>query len=190
MPLPLKLGPLGLLREIKGSLFDDKLPTQEEYKFNGSRGGENWRGKVGRYFISKVPAVKAIFEWAESVDMNELECISDAMIEQALGVNQANTLMDEERMLILNSAIWGFLSGCVSGEAETIFKGSPQLNGIDAWRRPVRFVDHGRSIRLETLRSEVRRIPLKPIKNLESVDVGIAEFENKILVHPRRRTMI
>ena len=42
MQLPLKLGPLGLLREVTGSIFDDKLPTHDEYKFNGAKGGESW----------------------------------------------------------------------------------------------------------------------------------------------------
>ncbi len=61
-----------------------------------------------------------------------------------------------------------------------MFKRADVLNGIDAWRHGVRFLDHGRSIRLETLRTEVRVLHTKPIKNLEAVTVGMAEFENKI----------
>ena len=53
--------------------------------------------------------------------------------------------------------------------------------GIEAWRRLVRYIDHGREIRLETLRNEVRMIRGRfVIKNLEDVVVGIAKFENKI----------
>ena len=44
----------------------------------------------------------------------------------------------------------------------------------------MRFIDHGRSIRLETLRNEVRMIHTKSIRNLEGVTIGMAEFENKI----------
>ena len=61
-----------------------------------------------------------------------------------------------------------------------MFKQAETLNGIDAWRRVVRYIDHGRSIRLETLRDEVRALHLKPIRNVEGVAVGIAEFENKL----------
>ena len=41
----------------------------------------------------------------------------------------------------LNCAIWGFLSNCFSGEAETIFRqgGMATVNkGVDAWRRIAR----------------------------------------------------
>ena len=41
-----------------------------------------------------------------------------------------------------------------------------------------RQVDHGRPIRLETLRREVREIHSKPIKSLEHVEEGVAAFEN------------
>ena len=79
-----------------------------------------------------------------------------------------------------NAEIWGFLSNAVSGTAETIFKRSAVLNGLDAWRRLVRYIDHGRPIRLENLRREVRQLHLKPIKNLEGIDEGVAEFENTL----------
>ena len=55
------------------------------------------------------------------------------------------------------------------------------MMGLDAWRRVVRFIDHGRDIRLETLRNEVRTIRSRYlIKSLEEVVVGIAKFENEI----------
>ena len=44
----------------------------------------------------------------------------------------------------------------------------------------MRFIDHGRGIRLEALRSEVRALHLRPISKLENLSVGIAEFENKL----------
>ena len=84
-------------------------------------------------------------------------------------------------MQALDGAVWGFLSGCATGEAQTIFKHAETLSGIDAWRRLARYIDHGREIRLETLRNEVRSIRTRfAIKNLEDVIVGIARFENKI----------
>ena len=68
-PLPLEYGPLGALLHSKHGLFDDKITSEEEYKFDGSKGGDRWKGKVERYMISKVPALKNIFIWAEKVDM-------------------------------------------------------------------------------------------------------------------------
>ena len=54
-----------------------------------------------------------------------------------------------------------------------------QYAGIDAWRRIVRLIDNGRSIQLEQLRAEMRTMTGYPIKCLEGVTVGVAQFENK-----------
>ncbi len=167
---PLTLGPLGGLST--GKLFDDRMTAQDGYKFDGSKGGVKWKGKLERYFMSKCPALKAILEWAEVAEVSE---ITEGLLKEAVGQG-----MELEQCETLNSAVWGFLSNCLAGEAETIFKGANSLNGIDAWRRVIRYIDHGKSIRLETLRNEIRTIHLRPIKNLESITVGIAEFENKI----------
>ena len=167
---PLKIGPLGGLET--GRLFEDKMTAQADFKFDGQKGGDRWKGKLERYFISKSPALKAVLEWAEKADM-------DVVTEQLLELATGHALKNEHRET-LNGAVWGFLSNCVTGEAETIFKRAGCLNGLDAWRRLVRHIDHGRSIRLEALRTEVRSLHLRPIKNLEGVALGIAEFENKI----------
>ena len=168
--LPLRLGRLGGL--LTGKMFDDKMTSQDTFKFDGTKGGDRWKGKVERYFISKVPAMKAILEWAERL---EKDVVTDSDLRKAVG-----GAMDQEQLETLNAAVWGFMSNCVSGEAETMFKRAESLKGIDAWRKVVRFIDHGRSIRRETLRAEIRQLPLKPIRNLEGITVGIAEFENKI----------
>ena len=167
------MGPLGVLAH--GKLFDDRVTAQDDFKFSGQKGGDTWKGKVERYVIAKVPALDKLLEWAErctgEID-NELfyRAVGQRMYIEKLG-NQAENL---------NSGLWGFLSCCLSGEAETLFKQAKRLNGVDAWRRVVRFIDHGRSIRLETLRREARMIHTKTIRNLEGVTIGMAEFENKI----------
>ena len=61
-----------------------------------------------------------------------------------------------------------------------MFRGSDDLQGIDAWRSIVRYIDHGKSIQLEQMRREMKTQHLKPIKNLESVAIGIAEFELRL----------
>ena len=52
------------------------------------------------------------------------------------------------------------------------------LNGLDAWRRVVRHIDHGREIHLETLRREMKTIHTRVIKDVYGVEEGIANFEN------------
>ena len=52
------------------------------------------------------------------------------------------------------------------------------MNGLDAWRRMTRYIDHDRDIRRETLRREVKMLHARPIKSLEAVEMGVAEFEN------------
>ena len=66
----LKLRPLGMLAGDKHDrqLYDDKLTTQAEYRYDGMKGGPAWKSRVGRYFISKVPALREILRWAELHD--------------------------------------------------------------------------------------------------------------------------
>ena len=90
----------------------------------------------------------------------------------------ASARFTEEQALNVNAQIFGFLSGCLHGTADVMFKRADWNNGIDAWRRIVRQVDHGRSIRLETFRREVQDIHTRPIKTLEAVEEGVAQFEN------------
>ena len=174
--LPLVLGPIGAL--TTGRAFDDRISLQDEFKFNGSK-GDVWKGKIERYFFSRVPAIHELFNWAEKEDGP----ISDERLDEAVGDGLTKFERDGTSTNHLNSldcAIWGFLSNAVSGEAETILKQAGTLKGVEAWRRIVRFIDHGRDIRLEIMRNKMRHLRAKTIKTLEGVTIGIAEFENTI----------
>ena len=63
---PLKLGSIGSL--ATGKCFDDRMTQHDESKFNGTKNGDAWSGKVKRYFMSRVPAIYGLFEWAERCD--------------------------------------------------------------------------------------------------------------------------
>ncbi len=169
LPLDLK-GPLGAISFKDRAIFDEKLAIQEDYRFNGTKGGLAWKGKVERHFISRAPVLKEILEWAEACELQEIDpgTFRKAVLKK----------LDEEQAVVLNAALWGFLSVAVSHTAETIFKGAGTLNGIDAWRRLARFIDQGKALRLETLRREVKVLHTKPISSLERVEEGVAEWEN------------
>ena len=49
-PLPLRFEePLGSQLQQGKNLFDDKLTTSEDYRFNGVKGGFAWKGKTERH---------------------------------------------------------------------------------------------------------------------------------------------
>ena len=48
--LPLSLGPMGSCL-AKGRAFDDRLCGQLEFQFNGSKGGDAWRGKTEIFYL-------------------------------------------------------------------------------------------------------------------------------------------
>ncbi len=171
---PLDKRPLGLLNNEKMDrpIYDDKMATQPEYRFDGQKGGVAWKSKTERYLISKCPALMSILKWAEKHDKMRIE---DDAFDKVVG-----HFMMEEQQRTINAAIWGLLSICLTGSADTMFKQADMLNGLDAWRRVVRIIDNGLPLRLEELRGEVRLLHTKPIKDLESVATGIAEFEEKI----------
>jgi len=117
--LPLKLGPLGALSNSGRPPFDYRIAGQAEFQFS-SKGGDQWKGKTERYLMSVVPAVHPLLEWAE----RQSEPISELLYAQAVG--EGLTTWDREgtptdHASTLNSAFWGFLSNCLSGEAQTFF---------------------------------------------------------------------
>ena len=55
-----------------------------------------------------------------------------------------------------------------------------EMDGIDAWRRLIRHIDHGLPLRLDDLRHEMKVMHLKPMKALADVEQGVAQSENSI----------
>ena len=172
-PLPIKIGPIGQLQDVNARLFDDRMAAQPAFQFDGSKGGAGWKSKIERYLMSKIPALLELLHWAERY---EGEKIDEALLVRAT----FGSGLDQPRIANLNSSIWGFLSACISGEAETIFKGADALQGIDAWRRLIAYIDHGKNIKLEGMRTDMKMLHTRTIKNLETVPIGIAEFELQI----------
>ena len=171
--LPLRLtGPLGSIGYKDRPIFDEKMSTLEEYKFNGVKNGIAWKTKTERHFIARAPVLRDILEFAELEDMTE---VTTERFRLAVGA-----FLSEDQVMAVNAAIWGFLAGCVSGAAEAIFDTADQLNGLDAWRRLVRHIDHGREINLEMLRREMKHIQNRTIKDIFGIEEGIANFDNAI----------
>ena len=171
--LPIKIGPLGQLQDANARLFDDRISAQAAFQFDGIKGGSAWKSKVERYFMSKCPALLELLSWAERYEGEKID-------EPLLSKATAGTDLDQPRMANLNASVWGFISGCISGEAETIFKIADALQGFDAWRRIVNYIEHGKPIKLEGMRNDMKMMFTKPMKNLEAVPIGIAEFELQI----------
>ena len=171
--LPLRLnGPLGAIGYKDRLIFDETMATHEEYKFNGVKGGVAWKTKLERHFIARAPVLRDILEFAELEDMVE---VTADRFRLAVG-----GFLSEDQVMAVNAAIWGFLAGCVNGAAEAIFDTAEQLNGLDAWRRLVRHIDHGREINLEMLRREMKHVQNRVIKDIFGIEEGIANFDNAI----------
>jgi hypothetical protein len=171
LKLTLPLGHLGNEKRDK-SIYDDKLMTQAEYRFDGLKDGAKWKSKVERYSITKVPVALEVLKWAEA---HNLEKITESKF-----VMSAHPYFSEEQCQAFNREIWGFLSGCLTGQAETHFKRADMLNGLDAWRRVVRIIEDTLPMRFEQLRRAAQTIHMKVIKDLEGIPNGIAEFETTL----------
>ena len=177
MELPLALGHLGNISSDR--IFDDKVSVHEDFRFNWHKNGYAWKSKIERYMISRIPALAKIFYWAERQEVE----ITDELLRLAIG--NGLTIYDRDGTPrdytnSLNSAVWGFLNNCITGDALVMLEQAEVCAGLDAWRRIIRLIDSGRTIRLEQLRNEMRSIRAYPIRNLEGVTVGVAAFENKI----------
>ena len=114
--------------------------------------------------VYKAPVLKELLEWAEAQDG---EAITEARM-----IAACSRRLSEEQGLNVNAQIWGFLSMCLRSTAETMFKRADWNNGVEGWRRLVRQIDHGKAIRLETLRRQVQELHTRPIKSLDYVRAG------------------
>ena len=133
---PIVNGPMGLLTKPDANLFDDKLANQAGFCFDGHKGGPAWKTKLGNYFISKCPAARVLLNWAENFEGDSIPRQVLMEIASKPGSTMVPPLMDS-----FNNQVWGFLSNCLSAEAQTIFRGSDDLQGIDAWRSIVGYID-------------------------------------------------
>ena len=61
-----------------------------------------------------------------------------------------------------------------------MFKRADQLNGLDAWMCLIRHINRGRSLWLDSLWREMKKLHLKAMKSLADVEHSVAEFENCI----------
>ena len=175
--LPLKLmGTLGSIGYKDRPIFDHKMTLQDEYKFNGVKDGFKWKKKIEQYFITCAPVLMEVFRWAERQDHRPIKAET---FSYAVSIK-----MTEEQAANLSTQLWGFLAAVVSGSAETMFVRADreigEMNGIDAWRRLIRHIDHGLQLRLDDLRHEMKVMHLKPMKALADVEQGVAQFENSI----------
>ena len=169
LPLDMR-GPLLSLGHKDKSLFDVKLTQQEEYRFDGTKGGVAYKKKLENYFMPQAPIIRELLKWAEREDM---ERIDHDRCMQAVG-----NALTSDQVYTVNAGVWGFLSGGISGAALEMFNRADDLEGLDAWRRVTRYITNGSEAHREKLRQAVKHIQFKQMKNLESVELGVAEFEN------------
>ena len=96
--------------------------------------------------------------------------------------------MSEEHSVNFTIQLWGFVAAVVSGSAETMFNRADravgEMNGIDAWRRLTRHIDHGLALRLDDMRHEMGMPHFKPIKALPHVRTCYVEIPREIFGQP------
>ena len=173
---PLTVRQIGMLTGDKygeRALYDDKSAERSEFQFDGVHKGPEWKSKMETFLVYKCPMMLEILEWAERHGDSKVTADNFAMAVQL-------SALDEPRQEFLQSQLWGFLGQVLKGSALVMFKSADKFNGLDVWRRVVRIMDNGLNNRLEDLRCEMRMIHTRPIKSLDNVPTGIAEFEEKI----------
>ena len=118
-------GALGAVAYKDRGKFDDKFMLSDEYRYNGMKGGTAWKTRLERYIVARSPALRELLEWAESLD--------NVPISEAMVIEAASGRLTKEQTLSVKSKIWGFLSGCLTGTADVLFRRAAWLDGVDAW---------------------------------------------------------
>jgi len=151
-------------------IFDDRVPLNEHYKYDGVSGGGEWKKRVRDYMIGSCPAILQMLNWAESMD--------DTKITYDVLKNFKNRWMGEEDPEVLGGHVWKFIRMCLKpgSKAEKRFRAvKPELNGFEAWRVLCWDIIQGRSLRMMVLRDQVHSPP--PIKTYGDISNALNEFE-------------
>ncbi len=161
---PQKLGGINWAK-----LFDHKLAESHAYAYTGDKGGLSWAKKTRGYFISLLPDLMPILDWAAK------EKTAKISIERVVAEADTCRWMIDCDARKAGGAIWGFLSSALSGKAQLVFEGTEDLNGFDAWRRLMQHIHQGENVHKGQLRNLVKNPPA--IRSLEEVPLGIDRFE-------------
>ena len=163
---PARLGPFP-------RIFDDKVPTFAEFRYDGVNGGDAWRRKVRGYWVSKVPSLQVVLNIVEKA---EGEVTHDSII-RSLPDRMHDFNMSND-IITVSALCWGFLNTAVHSAAVDVMKAASELNGMEAWRLLCRHIDHGRPLRLDVLRRQLRAP--STIKSLADVPTALTRFQNLV----------
>jgi len=103
----------GVHASIPHKLFDDKVPTYDEYRYDGVAGGDRWRSKVRGYWLSKCPSAKPMLDWAETRDLQAITQHDVILV--------ADGWMTDVDALHVSALIWDFLNTALHGDAKDTF---------------------------------------------------------------------
>jgi len=149
---------------IHMKLFDDKIPTYDEFRYNGNKGGDRWRLKVRGYWLSKCPQLLPVLTFVERSEVP----IARALLEHFVSPDSgAMCDISMKELTTLSALVYGFLNTATYGDADDIMLRVAELEGFEAWRVLCRHIDSGRTIRLDALRRRMRRPA--PIRSLADV---------------------
>ena len=154
-------------------LFDDKIPTYEEYRYNGVKGGDKWRLKVRGYWLSKCPQLLPVLNFVERAEDRITRELLEHLVGPTSGVMSDVSIQE---LTTLSALVYGFLNTATHGDADDLMISVPELEGFEAWRVLCRHIDSGRTIRLDALRRRMRRPA--PIRALTEVPQGVLRFSN------------
>ena len=96
-------------------LFDDKSAERADLKFDGARGGPDWKSKMETFLVYKCPMMLEVLGWAERHGDTKVTMDNFNMAVQ-------HSALDEPRQEFLQSQLWGFRGQVLSGSALVFFK--------------------------------------------------------------------
>ena len=153
-------------------LFDKKVASDKDNKYDGHSGGERWHEKTGKFFIGECPDCELLLPWAQQKGKVP---ISKEMITVE---TQGWPLETDPNIISAN--MWSYFNLNLEGEAAEFFKAVPHRNGLEAWRM---LTDHIGKTATPESRSEIRarlRV-IHPMKaDLSNVEIVLERWERDL----------
>ena len=126
--------------------FETKVAQEPRNQYDGGKTGISWKSLTRGYFISRMPAIKKLLNWAEDAGKTPIQ-VGD--VEKLSGYFHDDPL-------VMDHLLWGYFNANLIGAAREIFCNVPESRGLEVWRRISQKINDRSEVRRDELYELVR----------------------------------
>ena len=126
--------------------FETKTAQEPRNQYDGGKTGISWKSLTRGYFISRMPSIKKLLNWAEDAGKTPIQGEDVARL--------SGHFQDDP--VVMDHLLWGYFNVNLVGAAREIFCNVPESRGLEVWRRISQKINDRSEVRRDELYELVR----------------------------------